>query len=509
MSRKLKPKVGANAGAIFTAYSPFVLSVFFSTAFFSAAVCLPGIASAESSLPVAGDDPLAWLERPVDCALTETSVNSRYGALISGASKNSLLSEEFKFVSSETCTGKRFASCQFSWCKPVAEAINGKVEEFAKVQSETKARTVETNSRGWEFDGDEDDELGDEALREVVPADNMVAAASDSSSRAALRSPANHTEYENSFVPPKLVLGKNAVPTLPDGAVVKGVMRVNGSFLPVTYEVPEKKFEIEEAPVVNAAEKPAAVSPLALIKSADAAVIDAPPAVPATIERAVSAPEPEKAAVVEPVVQAPAVEIPAAKAAPAAVVPSVESRIVSLVDNAEIALRTAAERELINLEKKQRERNDGRISVRVADETKKKIAWKVVEVPGASIRASFGAAKGTESNSIQGANTSEYARTIVPGIGRAPANNVVSGQEATLSRFNIATPQADRFKHADPAQPGAMPPSSILPSQGALPAGGAAAAQPKFDIGVAVPVDEGYVSPIQKMKALKATAQRR
>ena len=193
--------------------------------------------------------------------------------------------------------------------------------------------------------------------------------------------------------------------------------------------------------------------------------------------------------------------------AKAEVQPAPAPRVVSLVDNAEIALRSNAERDLIEMEKKLRDKLAGRIQVRVADEKSKNIAWKVIEVPGANARASFSRGANSEAVQIKGAVTSEYSRSIVPGIGKAPANTI-SAEDQFLSKYNATVLPVERFKHSTPPLPGTPTIESTTAKIDAARARiDKLSTEPKVDYGVAVPLEAGDLDEIGKMRSFRARPQ--
>lgn len=68
--------------------------------------------------PVADvEDPLAWIEGPMDCGRIESKIRSRYGLGVESENAlQPLLREEFRFVKEETCTNTKYGSCGFVWC---------------------------------------------------------------------------------------------------------------------------------------------------------------------------------------------------------------------------------------------------------------------------------------------------------------------------------------------------------------------------------------------------------
>lgn len=450
---------------------------------------------------VENDDPLAFLEGPVDCGRVESKVRGRYGLGVDneGALKP-LLKEEFRFVKEESCTGEKFASCSFSWCggSRLAERALPTREQAAKLLPEsaepdrappTKLAAAKLEAPKPDISVDAGavepreavpakapvrariDELDELLAREVAALDARSSARKTGETRNEVRATADVLSGEaRAAAKPAADIGSRALlgsdfgsidvkqpsPRAQGGARAgwaelekddiqalipegtRGVVRRDGVFVPVPFETKADDGKTS----------------LAKLDGAPTSAAAEPAPGRTTARGAVSS------------TALPAVPLGAAIAPVAARAPQIPSRIVPLVGG-DAEIRKAAERKLEEIVKTQREKTGVLIDFKKKDEARSSIAWKVIQVPGSERREVGGGSPTDGTHAIKGASTNGFGRSIVPGIGRdgshgsiaVGANGVVmlpNGQVVNLNATRLPPSALQAMPGGYPPQPNVM-----------------------------------------------------
>ena len=219
-------------------------------------------------------------------------------------------------------------------------------------------------------------------------------------------------------------------------AGTKGFVRKDGAFVPVPFE--ERRAEKTattlaqlDRDLVKSDVEALSVPPVAAVPAAEAAQPVTPPVVEAAA--------PVAPAAIVPVAR----KVPAVATAPAPIGTLSEQsdpsfgRVKPLT--ASLVISDDAEAELARRVEELKSKRQLAMTNVIANETAKGLVWKVIEVPGASMRQLGGGKDEDAASQIAGKNKGDFGRTIVPGGLKA-----ADTPENALKVLQLSTPSGER-----------------------------------------------------------------